>query len=366
MKNRFLVLAAGVGALVAAGVFSQTVREPGGDLTAGAGNAGKGSECPEQPPREFSHTPYYTGQLFDAHLHLPSASSIVSAVSAKMGKSTPAWDKNLSYDYLICMFASERTRGAFGFHLLTKYSLSAEVGAAKALDKKKSGVAHFLMPTFINSAIDPSAEAVKKILEKNPALFKGMGEVKFFDGTSPDSPKAHPYYQLAEKYGLIVMMHPFDRHKDAVEKLVKQYPKVTFLFHGIDSDGEVSPDGKGAGDNLPWVLNLLASYPNVYYSMDSAPMWGPLGSDPADRNTGFAQLRKDFDSRLERLLRRWKGPIEAHPDRFLSGTDRWHPWHYDRDASALIIEFKRAFIGNLAPEVREKYAYKNAERLLNE
>ena len=151
-------------------IASGTIDEWRGKFTAGVADATK-SECPSKPPREFSHTPYYMGPLFDAHLHLPSSSSIVSSVSSKMGLPTPAWNGTLSHEYVTCMLKSEGTKGAFGFHLMTKYSLSSEVSAAKSLDSKKSGVAHFLMPAFVNSAINPSVESIRKILEKNPSLF---------------------------------------------------------------------------------------------------------------------------------------------------------------------------------------------------
>jgi hypothetical protein len=47
------------------------------------------------------------------------------------------------------------------------------------------------------------------------------------------------------------------------------------------------------------------------------------------------------------------------------GTDRAADWHHNEEISILIEEFTRAFTGRLSPEVQEKYAYKNAEGLLN-
>lgn len=365
MKTRLSILALGIGFLAAAGVFSSVFSELRPNLVAGVAESKK-EKCPEAPPREFSHTPYYTGPLIDAHLHLPSSSSIVSSVSTKMGKPTPAWDKTLSYEYVNCLLQSEGTKSAFGFHLLTKYSLSGEVNAAKALEKKHAGrITHFLMPTFINSAINPKFESVQSIVEKNLTLFRGIGELKFFDGRSPDDPLLQKYYALAEKYGLIVMMHPFDRHKEAVRKIVTEYSKATFLLHGIDSDGR----GEDGGDNLAWVVELLRRNPNVYYSVDETlQIYGwkreHAGGAKLTKADSLPVMRERFDIELRRQLDRWKEPIESMPDRFLSGTDRWYGWHYDREASSLIIEFKRAFIGKLSPSVQEKYAYKNAEKLL--
>jgi len=374
MKQKISVLVGGVLLLVAVSVFSAVSSGSQDGLVAGArlaveqfGQVAGSKECPPQPKREFAHASYYTGPLFDAHLHLPSSSSIVSSVSTKMGLPTPAWNSVLSYEYIACLLKAENTRGAFGFHLLTKYSLSSEVSAAKALDKKQSGISHFLMPAFVNPAVNPSVESVRKLVEKNPALFTGIGELKFFDGTSPDNPRVLPYYQLAEKNGLIVMMHPFDHHKDAVVAVVKQYPKVRFLLHSIDGEGR-HPGDSGEHNNIGWVMELLRTYPNVYYSVDDAPIWGwkreHSGVEKPSKEEVMAHFRETFDSELDRLTGRWKDPIETYPDRILSGTDRWYGWHYERDASALIIEFKRAFIGRLAPSVQEKYAYRNAEGLL--
>ena len=65
-------------------------------------------------------------------------------------------------------------------------------------------------------------------------------------------------------------------------------------------------------------------------------------------------------------LRDWKQIIEAHPDQFTWGSDRWYTWHFDPGVSGLVVEFGRAFIGRLDPAVQEKFAYKNAERMLQQ
>ena len=46
------------------------------------------------------------------------------------------------------------------------------------------------------------------------------------------------------------------------------------------------------------------------------------------------------------------------------GTDRWHEWHFDQEVGGLLEEFGRSFIGEFAPEIQEKFAYKNAEEFL--
>lgn len=319
-------------------------------------------------PREFSHKPYYTGPLIDAHVHLPTSSKIVSTVSAKLGRLTPVWDKNLSLDYMNCLFKTEGTLQAFGFHLLTKYSSGGEVRVAKQMEKKYPGkIAHFLMPTFISPWINVDADTVREILADNPQLFKGIGELKMFDGRSPDDPFLIEMYELAKKYNLIVMMHPFDHHKEAVEKIIKKYPEVKFLLHGIDEDDERGPHGERR-DSIGWVINLIKRYDNVYYSVDdTVSIYGFRPEHEKIKPTkeeSLLYIREEFNETLEKLVKRWSVSIESYPDRFLSGTDRQYGWHFDQDVSGLVIEFKRAFIGRLSPAVQEKYAYRNAKKLL--
>ena len=58
------------------------------------------------------------------------------------------------------------------------------------------------------------------------------------------------------------------------------------------------------------------------------------------------------------------GLISKHPNRFLWGTDRWFGWTFDEEVGAVLEEFGRSFIGQLAPSAQENFAYKNAEELL--
>lgn len=320
-------------------------------------------------PREFSHKPYYTGPLIDAHIHLPTSSRIVSMVSVKLGHQSPVWDKDLSSDYMNCLFETEGTLQVFGFHLLTKYSSEGEVRVAKHMDKKYPGkMTHFLMPTFISPWINVNADVVRDILADNPGLFKGIGELKMFDGRTPEDPFLIEMYELAKKYNLIVMMHPYDRHKKAVEKMIKQYPEVNFLLHGIDeSDERYGPDGERR-DTIDWIIGLMKRYDNIYYSVDdTVSIFGWKREHEKINPTkeeSLPYIREEFDGKLKRLVQRWKPNIALYPDRFLSGTDRHQDWHFDQDASGLIVEFKRAFIGQLDPAVQEKYAHKNAQKLL--
>ncbi len=62
----------------------------------------------------------------------------------------------------------------------------------------------------------------------------------------------------------------------------------------------------------------------------------------------------------------WKEVIEAHPDRFMWGTDRGGIaiWTYDLAVGLRLVDYARAFIGQLDPGVQELFGYRNAERLI--
>ncbi len=326
-------------------------------------------ECPRLFSPIMAAEPYYGGELFDAHLHLPTAAEAVSTVAIRIGIPAPAWDSELSLEYLHCLFGKEGVSRAYGFHLFTKYYPSLEIKKAKEMDKKYPGmIVHFLMPTMIGPNIDPDISAVRKALEDNPGLFRGLGELKMFDGKSPDDPYILGLLDLAREYKLIVMMHPFNEHKAAIEKIVRQYHDVTFLFHGIDY---VKPEGGGdIIDNRDWLEKLIANNDNVYYSLEGRlPFYGWLREHKGEavpKEELLPYVKSQFDLYLKEDTALYKKMIELYPDRFLRGTDRMHRPHFDQELSALIVEYSRGFIGRLAPLVQEKYAHENAEKLLGQ
>ena len=70
---------------------------------------------------------------------------------------------------------------------------------------------------------------------------------------------------------------------------------------------------------------------------------------------------------LRQALELYKPMIEAHPDRFMWGTDRVDiAWNYDEDVGKLLADYGRAFIGAFDPEIQEMIGHLNAERLIAE
>lgn len=324
----------------------------------GAASAQKNrSSCTLAPKqKEFNAAPYYDGSLIDAHLHMPVSSGVVAAVGRRMGfEGMPPFGGTLTPDYLACLFESEGIKQVFGFFLTTKFSLGSEVRSAANFQKKYPGLlAPFFMPGT-NDTLRVSTSTVKATFEKNKGLFKGIGEIKMFDHGSILRPVFLSHFNLSREHGLVVMLHPYHEHKAEVMRLLERYPDVRFLFHG--------------GDDEEWIMEVLARYPNVFYSIDADAVslygWGPEHERKKPNKEEFVvYFRGHFDELLRRALAEWKVKIEAYPNRFMWGTDRWYDWHFDHEVGGLLTEFGRAFIGRLSPDVQEKFAYKNAEALL--
>ena len=79
----------------------------------------------------------------------------------------------------------------------------------------------------------------------------------------------------------------------------------------------------------------------------------------------ISKLRQTFVQDVDENLNKWKKMIENNPDQVMWGMDRGYSHHFDDEVHGLLVEYSRAFIGGLDPEVQEKYAYKNAEQLLS-
>ena len=76
-------------------------------------------------------------------------------------------------------------------------------------------------------------------------------------------------------------------------------------------------------------------------------------------------VNKKFDKVIQQAVSYWKSLIEEYPDQVIWGTDRGDAvWNYDEDVGEMQVKIARAFIGRLTPAVQEKFAYRNAERLI--
>lgn len=311
--------------------------------------------------RELKKTLYYKGPLIDTHVHMPVASKIIGSVAMRAGfKDMPA-SSDISTGYINCLFDTEGITKTFGFFIVPNVFPQHVVDYVKNIEEKYPGkFVKFFMPPLPVQILNPSTSKVKKILEDNPGLFQGYGEVRLdFNlgrNANPEDQYLLEMYELADKNNLIVQIHPNRGQLPALERMLKKYPNVKFLAH-------VMPDVKKE------VGKLMETYSNLYYSLD-AEIHYIFGYHTIQDNKGPTKeeylkfIRENFDSLLKEALNDWKQIIEAHPNQFTWGSDRWYSWHFDPEVGGLVVEFGRTFIGHLDPLVQERVAYKNAESLL--
>jgi len=308
--------------------------------------------------RTFSPTlstgPHYDGALFDAHFHMPMLIDFSKIEGLSIEHETnairePVLGKDVSLDKILCNFDKEKVKGAIGFVVGVEQLLEEMLEIAESMKEESSGKINlFLMPVMF------STEGLESIEKSNKGLFKGYGEMAFYDqyyaNALPDSPVVMETYKVAEKHNLIVMIHPGRNQKSNIENVLQKNPNVNFLLHGFEIENDI--------------VDLMDKYPNVYFSIDSAVLYAMQGLFMGSKEQFVSRFEQEFDVNMNRAVNKWKSAVEKHPDRFMWGSDRGLPWHYDEDVSILFEEFGRAFIARLDPAVQEKFAYENAERLL--
>ncbi|MEK6949817.1 MAG: amidohydrolase family protein [Nanoarchaeota archaeon] len=312
--------------------------------------------------RQFASNPYYNGPLIDAHLHMPFTFEVPKAIYQQADWDAPILEKEVPAGNIICVFDKAKISSALGFYVVPNLLKGQTVQTIKQVEQQYAGrIIPFLMPTHV-SGLDLKPSEAEEILNSNRGLFKGYGEIGFYKGSykgvSPDDPSLLEFYKIADKHNLIVMMHPDDGQRQTIERVLKENPNVKFLFHGDQIE--------------PFLMGILDDYPNAYYSVDAnlydipnehtiANLYGAKNKEEF-----ISELTGNFNKILDTNLGIWKPRIEKYPDRFLWGTDRAWDWHFDPEVGAVLEEMSRSFIGQLSPEVQEKFAYKNAERLLQE
>ncbi|MGQ0534571.1 MAG: hypothetical protein ACT4PT_00670 [Methanobacteriota archaeon] len=315
--------------------------------------------CPAQAPivRRSGDAAYFAGPLYDAHFHMPQFMRISDHPEA------PVIDEDISRRAVICLFAADRVRGPFAFYGIPQHLRESALATVVDVDRQDPGsMAHFLeYVEFPGYSVDP--EEIDRILREKPRLFDGYGEISLYlphySAVRPDDRQMQDLYRLAARDGLIVMMHPVESQRAAVETILREHPNVTFLFHGAE--------------HLSWGPELfdrmLTPHPNARYSIDTTLYGmgerGPVLDSSRSPEDFAARLGAAWDSTLAADLARWKPLIEAHPDQFVWGTDRGGAaWHYRPEVSSILEEFSRTFIGRLDPSVQERFAFRNAEAML--
>ena len=311
--------------------------------------------------RRYGSGAYYEGYLFEDHLHMPFTFDVSPELYKQADFNAPILEKEVAVGNIICIFDREKINSAIGFYVVPSLLKVQALPLIEEIEKQYSGrVVPFLMTPHV-SGLDLKAKDIEEILNSNKGLFKGLGEFAFYKGSlkgiSPDNPSMLEIYKVADEFNLVVMIHPDQNQKSAVENVLKSNPNVKFLFHGPEIE--------------PYIMEILGKYSNAYYSVDT---W--LFELPADRNVAslygskteeefISELTANFDKIIDSNINVWKPGMEKYPDKFLWGTDRAFSWHFDPEVAEVIDDMSRSFIGRLDPDAQDKYAHKNAEKLLN-
>ena len=174
---------------------------------------------------------------------------------------------------------------------------------AKAEMEKRPG--RFVRSTATDPAKADSASVLRKGIAQGAVSF---GELKFH--LALDGPEMRRVYDIAAELRVPVMMHiqvfphfegemPYNTGYDHFDKILKAYPKTTFIGHGdlfwaniaahVPSDRGY-PDGpiKTGGLTDKW----LSDYPNLYADMSANSGNNALSRD-ASFTPGFLNRNKD-------------------------------------------------------------------------
>ncbi|WP_300071776.1 amidohydrolase [uncultured Ruegeria sp.] len=169
-------------------------------------------------------------------------------------------------------------------------------------------------------------ETVIDYLEANLAKnkYEAIGEFHAY-GNDIKTPVVQRMIALAKERNLILHHHG---DREAVDLIFETWPEARVLWAHSGFDDPAS------------VVDALDTYPRL---------WADLA------------FRSDMASR-GRLDPDWRAAFEAHPDRFMVGTDTFAPerWYYVGPHA----DFSREWLDLLPGQIADNIAYANAERLL--
>ncbi len=329
------------------------------------------------PPTAYFGNNTYTGPMIDAHWHIPGIpDSEPSKEEDKADGNRPLLGVNMNIEDIVCTLEREGTLKVFAFFPVYKEISPPMVEVVnKVMKKYPDKFVPFIMPPDNDDSPDGSptvdAETLRSMLEIEPGLFKGYGEIGLYergdnggpkgsDALPPDSKRLNDIYPLVRENKILVYFHLGEGQKESFERTLEANPDINFIFHGdqlIDYENGVQ--------NLNNIDEILSNHPNAYYEVDE--LWGDVFIlRPEINKEEFLKHFENYENLLEQDVRTWKDFIKEHQDQVIWGTDRgWSAdWSADEDIGLTMTGYARAFINRLDPEVQEKYAYKNAEKLL--
>jgi len=317
-------------------------------------------DCPPVNEIEYPDS-YYKGPLIDTHYHFPNLPESELDDGAE-----PDLGKDIKISEIACIFKHEGTSKNFVFFSVwPELPIKVQVEVVKrTMEQYPDLFVPFISPPESHD-IRPTveAEALSEMLAIYPGLFKGWGEISIhkqeedLNDFPPDLPLFTEIYPIIREQNMMVWMHPGENQKDSFDRVLEKNSDINFIVHGdeIKDDIEYLMDKH---PNLFLCINDLYADQFMYFDYDKQIVL---------TKESFVAKFEDYEPLIQEDLRNWKDLIEGHPDQVMWCLDRDHNilWTFDSDVGLKLVDYGRAFIGRLDPEVQEKFAYKNAERLIS-
>ena len=319
----------------------------------------------------------YKGPMIDAHWHIANIPDNDLSETPEAEGERPLLGVNTKITDIICTLEREGTTKVFAFFPVYRQNPEQMVEVVKrTMEKYPDKFVPFIMPPDNDDS--PSGfptvdkESLQTMLYISPGLFKGYGEIGLYARGDHGGPKGAPelppnsqrlkdIYPIVRENNLLVYFHLGEGQKEAFEETLSANQDINFIFHG----DQLIPYENGI-QNLEHIDDFLSNHPNVFYEVDE--LWGDAFIlRPEVGKQEFLAHFQNYEELLDKDVETWKAFIEKHQDQVIWGTDRgWSSdWSSDEDVGLTMTSYTRAFIARLSPAVQEKYAYKNAEKLIN-
>ncbi len=328
------------------------------------------TECP--PIKEISYPEgSYLGPLTDTHLHIPSIPDWSDEPSSdetegRFGGPGAFLGWNVKMSEIACTIQHEGTTKNFAFFPAYEDQYEYQLSIwKKTMDTYPKQFTPFIMSSGNDDDPDgfPTVDAktLKSMLAVYPNMFEGYGEIGLYQregggspALAPDSIRMKEIYPLIREH--VVYIHLGDNQKGNFERTLKANPDINFVWHGDQL-------------SINEIEDVLSRYPNAHYGIEIIGEGGKFGIFPLfvgkSKQEYIDEVNRKFEDILRYDVRTWKPVIERHPDQIVWGTDRADAeWNYDLEVGQLMVKYARAFTGKLDPAVQEKFAYKNAEKLV--
>ncbi|QQG39656.1 MAG: amidohydrolase family protein [Candidatus Aenigmatarchaeota archaeon] len=318
------------------------------------------ASCPALRKKTYPEG-YYKGPLIDTHLHIPSIPTSPPGEEDEEEDQFPRLGVNVKVADVVCTLKHENTKSAFVFFPVSRDEYEISVEVVNRTMRTYDVFVPFIMPPDDDGSPTgyPTVDADKleKMIGVYPELFEGYGEIGLYERRGgaaelpPDSERLTNIYPIVREHELAVYFHPGEDQEESLERVLDAYPDVNFIVHGEQIEDEIA--------------GLMSRHDNVYFTVND--LYGDQYLlHPGEDVDSFLAATDEYEPLLEKDLGTWKSRIEAHPDQFVWGTDRGGiaVWTFDKAVGERLNDYGRAFIGRLNPDVQEKFAYRNAERIV--